>query len=140
MSPQRTVEVEGDQGSSEFLCVATVLPIRSWRHIIPFFRMSGKVQKQLEQSKGLVRYGVRTDLPHKRFWTIFVWRDRESMENFVKMHPHTDAISKFPAWAGEGAAFVEWNTANGTVDWNLASKQLENPTFRYQENKPTKSA
>ncbi len=92
MSPQRTVEVEGDRGSSEFLCVATVLPIRSWRHIIPFFLMSGKVQKQLEQSKGLIRYGLKTDLPHKRFWTMSVWRDRDAMQNFLKMHPHTDGI------------------------------------------------
>ncbi len=139
MSPQRTIEVEGDRGSSEFLCVATILPVRRWRDIIPFFRMTGKVQKQLEQSKGLVRYGLKTDLAHKRFWTFSVWRDRDAMESFVRMHPHTDAISKFPAWAAEGAAFVEWNAANGLVDWDLASKQLENPTFRYQENK-TKSA
>lgn len=137
MSPQRTVEVEGDQSSDEFLCVATVLPIRSWRHIIPFFQMSAKVQKQLEQSKGLVRYGVKTDLPHKRFWTFSVWRDRDSMEKFVRIHPHADAISKFPTWAGDGAAFVEWKTVSGTVDWDLAAKQLENPTFRYQETKGT---
>ncbi len=99
--------------------------------------MTGKVQKQLEQSKGLVRYGLKTDLPHKRFWTFSVWRDRESMENFAGMNPHTDAISKFSDWAGEGAAFVEWKATNGAVDWDLASKQLENPTFRYQrdENK-----
>jgi len=37
--------------------------------------------------------------------------------------------------AGEGAAFVEWKTANGTIDWEIALKKLENPTFRYQENK-----
>jgi len=97
--------------------------------------MTGRVQKQLEQSRGLVRYGLKTDLPHKRFWTFSVWRDRESMENFVRVHPHTDAISKFQAWAGEGAAFVEWKAANGAVDWDLAWKQLENPTFRYQDNK-----
>ncbi|MGA2785264.1 MAG: hypothetical protein ABSF09_11260 [Candidatus Bathyarchaeia archaeon] len=97
--------------------------------------MNRKIQKQLEKSKGLVRYGLKTDLPHKRFWTFSVWRDREAMENFVRVHPHTEAISKFPAWAGEGAAFVEWKTANGTIDWEIALKKLENPTFRYQENK-----
>lgn len=59
------------------------------------------------------------------------------MESFVRTYPHTDATAKFNDWAGEGAAFAEWKTANGAVDWDLASKQLENPTFRYHENKTT---
>ena len=63
----------------EYLCVATYLPVRSWTNIVPFLRLSSKIEQQLRQGEGSVRYGVRTDIPRKRFWTLSVWTDREAM-------------------------------------------------------------
>ena len=57
----REVEVEGNGTSNEFVCIATYLPLRSWRHVVPFLSMSGRVQNQLKQTRGLARYAVKTD-------------------------------------------------------------------------------
>jgi len=129
---ERKVEVDGNGEIQELLCIATFLPIRSWRYIIPFLRTTAKVQKQLEHTHGLARYGLKANLLHKRFWTLTVWQKKEVIEGFVTSEPHAEAVRRFEEWAGEGAAFVEWKSTNGTIDWNTAMQKLQNPTFYYK--------
>lgn len=128
---QRKVEVR-PSSRKEFVSVATFLPVKSWRNVIPFFRVSSKVQAQLQASEGVVRFGVRTDFPHKRFWTLSVWDSVESMHAFVKAEPHATAVAKFKEWAGEGAAFAQWEGSDGLIDWTEAARRLQNPTFHYK--------
>jgi hypothetical protein len=45
--------------------------------------------------------------------------------------PHAIAIERFKDWAGEGAAFVEWESTEAKLDWNEAFKRLEQPTYHY---------
>jgi hypothetical protein len=129
---QRIVEVS-TADSSEYTCVATYLPVRSWFHLIPFLRTSGRVERQLKTSPGIVRYGLKTNLPRKRFWTYSVWKSRESIGAFVTSEPHVTAVKKFSKWAGEGAAFVEWKNTDGNIDWEEAERRLENPSFYYHK-------
>jgi hypothetical protein len=89
------------------------------------------VERQLRESEGLVRYGLRTDLPHKRFWTYSVWNSRQGIGPFVAAQPHATAVEMFAHWAGKGAAFVEWTNADGKVDWDEADRRLKDPTFYY---------
>ncbi len=133
VSLKRTVEVEGDGECSEFLCIATFLPIRSWRSMIPFIRMTGRVQNQLKHTRGLARYGLKADPLRKHFWTFTVWKNKEFMNNFLPTQPHAEAVRRFNDWAGEGAAFVEWNSNNGSIDWETAMQKLQNPTFYYRK-------
>ena len=83
---------------SEFTIVATYLPLKKWRYIIPFLRMSGRIEKQVKKNSGVVRYGVRTDFTKKRFWTYSVWKSSEEMRHFVPLEPHGTAIKKFVKW------------------------------------------
>ncbi len=129
---RRTVDVEGG-GEGEFHCIATFLPVRSWMYVIPFLKMSSLVEKQLKQTQGLVRYSVRADFPRKRFWTFTVWKDKKFVQSFVQLEPHAQAVRKFKDWAGEGAAFVEWISTNGSIDWDTAIQKLKTPTFYYNE-------
>ncbi len=76
----------------EYLCVAKFLPVRGWMNVIPFLQMSSRIQEQLGRSEGVVRYGVRTDIPRKRFWTLSVWTDEKLMRAFVETEPHLTAI------------------------------------------------
>jgi hypothetical protein len=128
---ERKVEVNGDGENSEFHCIATFLPIRKWRHVVPFLRMTMRVEKQLKQTRGLARYSLRADALHKQFWTFTVWQKKEFVEEFVIREPHAYAVQRFKEWAGEGAAFVEWTGTNGSIDWNTAVQKLQNPTFYY---------
>ncbi len=118
-----------------YLCVATFLPVRGWMNVIPFLQMSSRIQEQLGRSEGVVRYGVRTDIPRKRFWTLSVWTDEKLMRTFVKAEPHLAAIKKFESWAGEGASFVEYTSTTGEIDWEEAENRLKNPTFYFAPKK-----
>jgi hypothetical protein len=129
---QRQVEISRLDLNSGLLCIATFLPVRRWVDIIAFLLMSYRVERQLKVSHGLVRYGLRVDMPRKRFWTISIWKNRGSMNAFVSAHPHATAVRKFQHWAGEGAAFVEWNSRDGRIDWNEALEKLQSPTFYYR--------
>jgi hypothetical protein len=91
------------------------------------------VERQLRRTEGVVRYGLKTDFPHKRFWTYSVWSSRESIGRFVVAEPHATAVKKFAEWASEGAAFVEWDNADGKVDWKEADSRLKSPTFYYRK-------
>lgn len=116
----------------KFLCIATFLPVRSWRHVVPFIRLSMRIEGQLKQSPGIVRYGLKTNLPKKHFWTLSVWSERMAVRDFVEMEPHQIAVQKFEQWAGPGAAFVEWESSESNVPWAEAMERLKNPTFYYR--------
>ncbi len=51
MAPGR--EVSPAEPGTELVHVATVLHLRRWRYLSPFFRMNSRVFKQLNQTPGL---------------------------------------------------------------------------------------
>jgi hypothetical protein len=113
------------------VCVATFLPVRRWRDVLAFLHLSSRVEQQLLRTTGLVRYGLRADVFRKRFWTLSVWMDLNAMNAFVHTEPHRTAVARFSAWAGEGAAFVQWRKDGASVDWDDALVRLQTPTFYY---------
>lgn len=117
----------------EFVCVATFLPLKSWRYLIPFAILSRKVLKQIKNNEGIANYAVKANLSKKKFWTLSIWNDHESLKRFVPEEPHATAIKKFTEWAGEGSAFVEWKSASKEINWSEAIIKLENPTFYYKK-------
>ncbi len=129
----RHVDVRPDDaaGAQAFLREATFLPVRRWRFVVPFLRMSARIEAQLQQSPGLIRYGVRADIARRRFWTLSVWTDPEAVRAFVGAEPHRTAVAHFAAWAGAGAAFVRWPGSEASLDWEDALKRLNSPTFYY---------
>jgi hypothetical protein len=63
----------------EFLWVATFLPLKSWKYMIPFQVMTSKVLKQAKETKGVMNYAVRADFPKKHFLdAIYLERSRFS--------------------------------------------------------------
>lgn len=127
--PETKSEVNPPKGSN-FVSVATFLPVRRWVDVIPFLRTSSRISEQLKKSE-VVRFGLKTNLPRKRFWTLSVWPDRDSMRRFVAAEPHATATRKFAKWGGQGAAFVEWTNNDGSIDWMDAMRRLKTPTRYY---------
>ncbi len=84
---------------------------------------------------GLVRHAVKADLPRRHFWTFTVWKTREAVNSFVSSEPHETAVKKFHQWAGESAAFVEWASADGSINWTEALERLKNPTYYFNTPK-----
>ena len=132
----RTIEVtpspESTDQSQTFVFVATYLPLRSFWNIIPFFRLSNRVDAQLRASRGVVRYALRTDIRRKRFWTLSVWTNSDDMALFSRSEPHRTAMKKFYEWGTDEAGIAEWTSTEGKIDWREAEKRLETPLFRYK--------
>ena len=87
--------------------------------------MSSRVQKQLSQTPGLIRHEVRAKFLRKEFWTLSLWKDKESVDAFVRAEPHLTAVTRFEEWAEEGAAFVRWTGSDGSINWNEAMQRLK---------------
>ncbi len=119
---------------SNFMFVATFLPLKSWKYMIPFQQMTSKVLKQIKLSKGVVNYAVKADFPRKYFWTLSIWKDQDSLRRFVTAKPHATAVKKFTEWSGNDSAFVEWTSQSDAIDWVEALKKLQNPTFYYKKD------
>jgi hypothetical protein len=129
--------LDSDSGAKEkkYIHAATFLPLKGWRYMFPFQLMSSKVLKQAKQSHGIVDYAVKADFPKKHFWTLSIWKDRNSMRQFVMAEPHITAMKKFEEWAGEGSAFADWTSSSSSIDWEVAMRRLQNPTFYYNKSK-----
>ncbi|MGH9993566.1 MAG: hypothetical protein ACREAZ_13220, partial [Nitrososphaera sp.] len=123
---------EDSERKQEFIHSATFLPLRSWRYMIPFQLMTSKVLKQARQSNGMVDYAVKADFSRKYFWTLSIWKDRDSMKTFVMAEPHATSVKKFSEWAGDGSAFVEWTSSSGSIDWIEAMKKTSKSDFLLQ--------
>ena len=92
MSPGR--EVSPSEPGAELLQVATVLHLRRWWYLFPFFRMCNRLFKQLNQTPGLVRWRVKAEFRAKMFYTLTVWKDRSSMDTFMVTEPHATAMKR----------------------------------------------
>lgn len=97
------------ESQKKFMCIATFLPLKSWRYMISFQLMTSKVLKQIRRNEGVINYAVKANFLKRHFWTFSIWKDHISLRQFVMSEPHATAVKKFSEWAGEGSAFVEWS-------------------------------
>jgi uncharacterized protein DUF3291 len=132
---QNDLNSDSQTQEKKYFHAATFLPIKSWRHMIPFQLMTSKVLRQAKHSHGILDYAVKADFPKKHFWTLSIWKDRESMRQFVMTEPHLTAMEKFDEWAGDGSAFADWTSSSTSIDWEEAMRRLQNPTFYYNKRK-----
>jgi hypothetical protein len=136
--PETQSEVNPPKTGVEFLSIATFLPVKRWVNVLPFLRMSSRVSAQLRETE-VVRFGLKTNIPKKQFWTLSIWQSREAMRTFIGAEPHATAMKKFAQWAGDAAAFVEWSNTEGSINWEEAMEKLKKPDFYYRgETQPKK--
>ena len=117
-------EVNPAEQGAELVCVATVLHVRGWWHLLPFLRMSRRVFGQLSGTPGLVRWSVKAELLTRLFYTFTVWKDRSSMATFTTIEPHATAMKSIIASGGPKTAFVEWVSLDGSINWDDAKRRL----------------
>jgi quinol monooxygenase YgiN len=121
------------ESQKKFMCIATFLPLKSWRYMIPFQLMTSKVLKQIRRNEGVINYAVKANFLKRHFWTFSIWKDHNSLRQFVMSEPHATAVKKFSEWVGEGSAFVEWSSQSEVIDWREAFKKLQEPPFYYNK-------
>ncbi len=131
MSPQLQKQFKEVDPEKDVLAAATFLPLRHRWNTLSFFMMSHRVQKQLGQTPGVIKFGLSADLLRKRYYTYSVWDDRASLNAFLRAEPHATAMKRIETWGGNGAAFTDWETKGSSVDWDEAMQRLKNPNRQY---------
>jgi hypothetical protein len=94
---------------TEVTIMGSRLPLRQYRHIPRFLRVTLRIRKQLAHADGLVGYALDAELTRKTFWTVSAWATRDQLNRFAGADPHhaqTDAIrpamldTTFVFWTG----------------------------------------
>ena len=123
----RWVEVGEEEPGREVFCAATALRLKHYRDIFPFIKLNYRIAARLNETPGLIRYALAARFFTRRFRTLTVWRDRESMMPFLGGEEHLEAVDRFDAWVERGA-FAEWSSDDGRPSWDEAARRLEEPT------------
>ncbi len=111
--------------SREYLVLASLLPLRSYRRIPQFLRLTFAVQKQLASSSGLAGYSLLAQPLSKRFWTLSAWRGQEDLAAFVRALPHADVMRRLHPHMGR-PRFVTWTVPGASlpIRWDDAIARL----------------
>jgi hypothetical protein len=79
------------------LAVTTRNQLRSARFCLPMLTARREIARQLSHQPGLLRYASGLTSPTE-FFTITVWRDRESMQRFMQSGAHERHMWQFTRW------------------------------------------
>jgi heme-degrading monooxygenase HmoA len=82
------VEAQVPDPKTDYIAMASRLPLRRHRSIPGFLRDTLRIRSQLAETAGLVGYGLKADIPRKTFWTFSVWEDEASLAAFARSSPH----------------------------------------------------
>ena len=106
--------------------VATRLQLRGWRQIRRFSQLNGAIKRQLKGIPGVIKYWLRADFLRLRFYTISVWEDDRSINEFVRTGNHRAAMGGFDEIAVRGESdFTRWRaSAPVKADWRDAAERL----------------
>lgn len=121
----------GQPAPAEYVAIATHLPLRHWWNLPAFLLLVNRIHKQIRAAEGNIAWNARGG-PLK-FYTCSIWRDRASVNAFVRAEPHATAVRRMAVRSTPAGAFAEWTTGREAIDWNEAMRHLEQPTYYYRK-------
>ena len=83
------------EAGREYVAVVTYLPMKRALTLGRWARSIRSVQKQLDETAGLIGYSLRVNPFRLEFWTLSVWEDEERLRGFVNNVPHVDVTRRF---------------------------------------------
>ena len=113
------------QPGSEYLVMASHLPLRRLASTVRFFRAVSAIRKQLSGADGLVGYTLRAKPLARDYWTLSVWQDETALRAFMRTPPHVGVMSSLRPHMGT-TKFVTWqaSAADGRPTLAGALQQL----------------
>ena len=119
-----TARSEMEPGS-EYVVMASHLPLRRISATVRFFRAVNAVRGQLVHTDGLVGYTLRAKPLSRDYWTLSVWKDRDALNEFMRTSPHVGVMSSMKPLM-EPTKFIYWsiNGADGRPNFTDALKRL----------------
>lgn len=79
---------------SDYVAMASRLPIKSYRSLPGFVRDTLRIRRQLASTPGLVGYALNARPLLKTFWTFSVWDSQESLNAFASTDPHHQIVQR----------------------------------------------
>jgi quinol monooxygenase YgiN len=95
------------QPGSEYLVMASHLPLKRFAATVRFFRAVSAIRKQLADADGLVGYTLRAKPLARDYWTLSVWQDENTLRAFMRTPPHLQIMSSLKPLMGP-TKFVTW--------------------------------
>ncbi len=109
----------------EYVALLSFLPLKRYRKIPKFAGLTMETMRQLAKSRGLIGYSLGAELMLKRFWTLSVWDDRQSLMDFVGQIPHSRIMQELASHMDK-TGFAEWTVRASEIPipWAAALPHL----------------
>jgi quinol monooxygenase YgiN len=107
MLPMPWKTLAAPHGDKEYVALLSFLPLKHYRTVPKFFWLTLQTQQQLHNSKGLIGYSLHAQPLRRRFWTLSVWEDQQSLMAFVRQAPHAQIMQKLTPLMDK-TQFVQW--------------------------------
>ena len=113
------------EGDREYLALLSYLPLNKWRAMPRFLRYSSQIRGQLSDSEGLIGYSLDANILSRKFWTLSVWEDEQSLQRFVQRPPHDRVMTDLLPDMGQ-TEFFYWEVNGSSVppDWEEAKQRM----------------
>ena len=108
-----------------YLALISYLPLKHFRAVPKFFQCTFEIQRQLRTSPGLIGYSLEAQPLARKFWTLSVWSDQQSLMDFVGGVPHSRIMRELASHLGK-SQFVRWTVEAREIplDWNSAKARI----------------
>jgi hypothetical protein len=107
--------------SREYFALLSHLPLKKYRAIPKFLRLTFQIQKQLRSAPGVIGYSLRAKPMSRNFWTLSIWEDEKTLMDFVVKIPHGQVMkemlphmgpTRFTRWKVPGSGLpLKWEQA-----------------------------
>src|ERR1700758_757344 len=95
------VERQAIDPDREYLAMASRLPLKHYRSIPGFLRVTLAIRRQLADTSGLDGYALNAERSRKRFWTFSVFAAQAKLDPFAASDPHRRIIRRLGPLMGE---------------------------------------
>ena len=108
-----------------YLALISFLPLKHFRAIPAFIRYSIQTRRQLKSTHGVIGYALFASPFARKFWTLSVWEDQQSLDNFVRQIPHSRIMQEMLPHMGK-SQFAQWAVTHSEIplDWATAKSRL----------------
>jgi hypothetical protein len=110
---------------NSYLALISYLPLKHFRAVPKFFQCTFEIQRQLRTSPGLIGYSLEAQPLARKFWTLSVWSDQQSLMDFVGRVPHSRIMQELAPHLGK-SQFVRWTVESQEIplDWISAKARI----------------
>lgn len=109
----------------EYTALLSFLPLKHYRTIPLFLWLTFQTQRQLHQANGLIGYSLQAEPLQRKFWTLSVWQNQQSLMTFVHQLPH-GKIMQVLAPHMDKTQFVQWKARGADIplSWESAKARI----------------